>query len=198
MSGALIAALLVPALASCSSHDSLQPADVQKFIVTKEVTDNLSRLIAFLSAAEQGMEELAKQRPGSADARTLLSGAQVGWQNVLAEVTNFSPAQAKVVPGLADAVVSTREAAIEWENALNAATPAISKGTVRSFADLSPKFARARAAESKARASLAAAVTTLAKMACDQETAHPDLAPAGAAAGDCATASRLAAASPPS
>ena len=154
LSGALIAALLVPALASCSSRDAPTPAEVQQFVTVKEVTDNLSRLIAFLSTAEQGMVELAKQRPGSADARTLLEGAQVGWQNVQAEVTNYTPAQAKVVPGLANAVVSAREAALDWENALTAATPALSKGTVRSFADLSHTFARARAAESKARVAL--------------------------------------------
>ena len=196
--GLLAGLLSLLALASCSPGDSLQPADVQKFIVTKEVTDNLSRLIAFVSTAEQGMVELAKQRPGSVNAQTLLAGARVGWNNVLAEVTNFSPAQAKEVPGLTNAVVSTRLAAIQWLNALNAAAKPINTGSVKSFSDLSHTFARARAAESKARVALASTVATLARMACDLETAHPNLAPAGAAAGDCAAASRLAAASPPS
>jgi len=192
----LVGLVAVFLLASCSSKNSLQPADVQRFIVTKEVTDNLSRLIAFVSTGEQGIETLAKQRPGSANAQTLLAGARVGWENVLAEVTNFTPAQAKVVPGLANAVVASRLAAIQWMNALNVAGPKLSKGTVKSFADLSGTFARARSQEAKARAALAATVATLARMACQEETAHPDLAASGAAAADCTSASQLAAQTP--
>jgi len=195
--GALCSVALAAGLStSCSRGDGVPPGQVQRFLVVKEVTDNLTRLIEFVGTAEQGIQTLSQQRPGTVAARRFLSGAKTGWQNVVVETTNFTPAQAKVVPGLANAVIATHESASQWLLGLVAVSNQIDTGSVGSFQALAPKFALARTDETKARASLATAARTLARMACSLETAHPGLAPAGAAAGDCAAASGLESSTP--
>jgi len=189
-------ALAAGLLSSCSRGDGVPPGQVQRFLVVKEVTDNLTRLIEFVGTAEQGMQTLSRQRLGTVSARRYLAGAKTGWQNVIVETTNFTPAQANAVPGLADAVIATHEAATQWLLALAAVSKQIDTGSVRSFGALTPKFALARTDETKARAALATAARTLARMACGLETAHPGLASAGAAAGDCAAASGLGSSTP--
>jgi len=161
----------------------------------KGVSYSLGRLIDFVSAAEQGMQTLAQQRPGTDRARSFLSGARTGWNNVLVQTTDFTPAQAEVVPGLATAVLASKEAATHWLTGLNSVSRQITSGSVDSFDPLWTKFTRARTDEGKARSALAAATVTLARMACTLETAHPELAPSATTAADCSTASSLAASS---
>jgi len=181
-------------LGSCSRSDGVSPGQVQKFLVVKEVTDNFTRLIQFVGTAEQGIQTLSQQKPGTAKARGYLSGAKTGWQNVLVETTNFTPTQAKAIPGLADAVVATHEAATQWLLALNAVSEPIRDGSVSSFDALRGKFARAREAETRARAALQTTALSLARTACSLETANAGLASSGAATSDCTSASKLASA----
>ena len=165
-------------------------------MVVKGVSYNLGRLIDFVAAAEEGMQTLAQQRPGSASARSYLAGAKTGWNNVLVQTTDFTPSQAKVVPDLATAVLASKEAATHWLTGLSSVSKQVTSGSVDSFDPLWKKFTRARSDEAKARTALAAASLTLAKMACSLETAHPDLAPSGTSSADCTAATKLAAATP--
>jgi len=192
VAGAFATALL----GSCSKSSDPPTNAIQQYVVVKGVSYNLGRLIDFVSAAEQGMQTLAQQRPGSPQARSFLSGARTGWNNVLVQTTDFTPTQAGVVPGLAAAVLASKEAATHWLTGLSSVSKQVTSGSVGSFDPLWKKFTRARTDEAKARTALAAATATLAGMACSLETSHPELAPSATKAADCSTASTLAAASP--
>jgi hypothetical protein len=184
---------LVAALAGCSGGSAattpaLKPADVQRFVAVKEATDNLTRLIQLIGTADVTAAQLEAQHPGSPGSRALLAGLKVGWNNVAVGANAFTPAQAAAVSGLAQLVVGTKGLSTDWQNAIDA----ISAGHPKSFATA---FAKPGKLELTDRALLAKVAASLAGSACSLERAHPELAPAGAVAGDCAAAAKLAAAS---
>jgi hypothetical protein len=185
---ALVLCLLAGACGGSGDDPALKPADVQRFVAVKQATDNLTRLVQLTGTADDSVNTLAGQRPGSAAAQRTIDGALTGWNNVLVGLGAFSPAQAAEAKGLTEAIVANRQVAINWSNVLGdlKANPPATKAAM-----LKPMTA-ARKKELKARGRLTAAAASLAKAVCSLERAHPELAPAGAAQTDCQNADRLA------
>jgi len=186
---AVVLCLLATACGGSSGGGSdLQPADVQRFVLAKEATDHLTRLVQLTATADDSISTLAGQEPGSAVAGRTIDGGLTGWNNVLVGLGNFTPAQAATGDGLTDAILANRAVAINWSNVLGdlKAHPPATK------AAMLQKMKTARAKELKARGLLVTAAASLAKTVCTLERAHPELAPAGAAQSDCANADRLA------
>jgi hypothetical protein len=121
----LLAALLALSIAAgCGGQDAatssrLTPADVQRYVAVKEATDNMTRLIELIGTADGTVDQLSRQRAGSASARSLMDGAKIGWNNVMVGLNAFTPSQAKEVSGLAGMVLAYRELAITWSNTLD-------------------------------------------------------------------------------
>ena len=190
------ALLLLVAAAGCShgsGSDSadLTSADVQRFVLAKEATDNLAYLLNLNATADETANQLAQQQPGSAAAGRLIDGTRVGWNNVLVGLNTFSPAQAAAVHGLAATVQATRQVAIEWTNTMDKLKTGPAPRTKHAMVQM---LAVPRKHELKARHYLGETAATLAKMVCSLERAHPQLAPPATATRDCENAARLSAA----
>ena len=167
---------------------ALKPADVQRFVQVKEATDTLTRLLQATATADDSANQLAQKQPGTGEAKRMVEGTRVGWNNVLVGLNAFTPAQAGTVHSLTGAIQTTRAIAITWLNTmddLEHAPPATRHAMV-------VKMAVARKQELKGRDGLQLLAVELAKMTCTLERAHAELAPAGAAQTDCQNAGRLA------
>jgi len=176
----LVSVVLGGASAGCGSQERpLTPAEVQRFVLVKETTDNLTRLINLISTADDTTSALSRAKAGSAEARRLRRGARIGWNNVLVGLNAFTPRQARAVSGLAETVGTTRDVAFNWLDVLRAY-----RGDVGTLA-------RAHKEELKSRRLIRRLAATLARLACSLESKHPELAPAGSAKSDCAAARKL-------
>src|SRR5215813_13576888 len=86
---ALVFGVLPLIAAACSSEgggsstSTLTPADVNRYVLTKEATANLTRVVYLISAADQTVQQLSHAPPGSADYRNLLYGSRLSWNNVV-------------------------------------------------------------------------------------------------------------------
>jgi hypothetical protein len=189
VAGAVVLALAAPA---CSSHGGVSTADAQKWATVRAVNDLYGHLLAFLVVGESSIRTLSQQRDlQSHQGRSALSGAQTSWQNVLAQLTNFTLAQAKVVPTLGSTIGTLKAATTQWQDALFKAQQEAHSGKATTFSDIAPLFKQAQIEEGQVRAKLRTTAAAIANEVCALETRNPGLSPTGSASADCATASRL-------
>jgi hypothetical protein len=165
-------------------------ADVQAFVAVKGAVDNLTRTLQLVATADDTVSSLRQAGPSSGAARRFRDGAELSWNNVVVGLNGFTAGQAKAVPGLADSIEATRVAAIAWQNALGDLQGTVGTGRARRKA-VAKALAEPRQDETAARAKLRSTAAMLAQLACALERRRPELAPAGAAASDCAAARQL-------
>jgi hypothetical protein len=170
---------------SSSSSTSLSPPVVQQFVAVKQATDNLTRVINLMAAADGTTRLFAQSRLGSSSAKSLLDGARLGWNNVVVGLNSFTPAQATAVRGLTGLVLRHRLIAIHWQNALDGLEPGYTRTELRRA------LAKPQREELAARGMLREVAATLAKTTCDLEVKYHELASASQAASACATAEHL-------
>jgi len=173
-----------------SSGDSqLTPSDVQRYVLAREAGDNLSRLIAFISTADSTTNRLATAKPGSQSAVSLAHGADLGWNNVVVELNNFTTQEAAAVPGLTALVQNYRVLATNWQ----AAVESIAQHGGRPVGNQSLAHALLpnRKQEVKVRPFLTRFARFDAQAICQLERAHSELAPPGDATHVCRDAALL-------
>ena len=178
---------------ACSNGDSsagsaLSPADAQRYVLAKEGTAELTRLIFLIQSADSTVQHYSHQRPGSPASARFLYGARNGWNNVAVGLNYFTQGQAAVVPELTAMVGQHKLVSTAWLNMLDALTrqPATSRH------DLLKELAGPQKQELAARPLLTAAATALARETCSLERKHPELATAADTAAACGSAQQLA------
>jgi hypothetical protein len=165
------------------------PSDVQRYVLAREAGDNLSRLIAFISTADSTINRLATAKPGSPSARSLAHGADLGWNNVVVELNNFTRQEAAAVPGLTPLVQNYRILATNWQTKVE--TVAQHGGRPAGRGTLAHTLQATRKQELRVRPFLARFARSDALMICQLEREHKQLAPPGDAARACADAAQL-------
>jgi len=184
-----VLALVAP---SCSSHSGMSTSDAQDWATVNTVNALYGHLLDFLVVAESSIRTLSQQKDlQTRRAKNYLSGAQTAWQNVVAQLTNFTSTQAKAVPTLATTIGILRLASTQWLDALYAANKKVQSGEAKSFSDIAPLFHKAQVAEAQVRARLRTTAAAIATQLCDIETRNPGLTTTGSPSGDCAGASQL-------
>lgn len=184
----MLALLALPATA-CSGIGSSSPATVstsavQRFVAVKEATDNTSRLISLIAAANLTSSEVSRMRTQTPAETRLLNGAKIGWNNVLVGVNAFTPLQAAAVPGLMDMITTVRRTAINWSNGLGA----LNSGHPR---PAGPAIAKLTRQAGMMKSPIEKAVAALARTACTLEKANSGFVTPAAAKADCAGADQL-------
>jgi hypothetical protein len=188
--GAMLLVALVLAAGACSggsSSSALGPPTVERFVLAKEATASLTRLVGLIQAADTTVQLYSHQRPGTAESRNLLYGARLGWNNVSMQLNAFTLAEGDEVPAVTAMVGRHKLIAVAWLNALDAQTrhPAASREALLKL------LAKPQRQELKARPLLQQAGEALAKLTCSLDTAHHELATAKDAAAACGTAKQL-------
>jgi hypothetical protein len=173
---------------SSSGDASLTPAVVQRYVLTKEATANLTRLIFLLQTADSTVQHVSQQRPGSKASENFLAGARLSWNNVVVALNSFTQAQAAVVPELGDMVGAHKIVATAWLNALDhlIAHPA------SSLKDQLKQLAGPQKQELSARHLLSSTAAALAALTCTLQSQHHELATPADTATACGTAKQLA------
>jgi hypothetical protein len=196
---ALITALAVALGSACSSSGAgsattppLTPADVQRYVLAKEGTADLTRLLYLIQSADSTVQHFSHQRPGSPASRRFLYGARVGWNNVAVGLNYFTQGQAVVVHQLTGMVGTHKLVSTAWLNTLDG----LGKHPATSRRQLLKLLAGPQKQELAARQLLNDAAAALSEVTCSLEATHPELAIAADAATACDSAKQLAA--PPS
>ena len=193
MKGSALVAVLATLLVGCSGSGGVSTEDAQRWATVKTVSAVYTHLLQFVVQGESSIRSLSASRPETLQGRHALSGAQVSWQNVLAQATNFTTDQGRVVTSLGPTVTAIREAAIAWLNALSSAKQMVARGKAPTFGRIAPLFTQARTLEAEVRANMNATAAQIAGLACGLESRYPALAGGGSAATDCAAATQLSA-----
>jgi hypothetical protein len=175
-----------------SSTSQVTPADVNRYVLTKEATANLTRVVYLISAADQTVGQLSHTRPGSVDYRNLLYGARLSWNNVVVGLNAFTQGQAVVVPQLTSTVGEHKLLTTTWLNALDA----LRKHPPKDRRALLKALSAPQKQELDDRHLLQDAAAALAKETCALQLRHPELASAADTATACGAAKQLS--SPPS
>jgi hypothetical protein len=186
-----LAVITIMAAAACgsstgSSSSQLTPTDVNRYVLAKEATASLTRLIDLISAADQTVQQLSHQRPGS-----VAYGSRLGWNSVAISLNNFTQAQAVAVPQLTDTVGQHKLLGTTWLKALDS----LDRRTPRTRRALLEALAAPQKEELKDRPLLRNAAAALAELTCSLELKHHELATAADTALACGTARQLS--SPP-
>jgi hypothetical protein len=190
-------ALIVPALTACagggsaaSSSSQLTPADVQRYVLVKEATANLTRLIGLIGAADNTVQLYSQRQPRTTEARNLLYGSRLGWNAIVTQLNAFTQAQGLAVPEVTAAVSRHKNIATTWQNALDT----LAKHPPHTIKQVRRRLAAPQRQELKARHLLQATALALARETCSLGIAHPGLATSADTAAACGTAKQLAAA----
>ena len=190
-------ALIVPAVTACagggsaaSSSSQLTPADVQRYVLVKESTANLTRLIGLIGAADNTVQLYSAQPPRTTAARNLLYGSRLGWNAIVTQLNAFTQAQGLAVPEVTAAVSRHKNIATTWQNALDS----LAEHPPHTIKQVRRRLATPQRQELQARHLLQATALALARVTCSMGVAHPELATSADTATACGTAKQLAAA----
>jgi hypothetical protein len=192
---ALIAALAVALGSACASSSGgsaatrpLTPADAQRYVLAKEGTAELTRLIYLIQTADSTVQHFSHQRPGSPTSKRFLYGARIGWNNVVVGLNYFTQGQAVVVHQLTGMVGTHKLVSTAWLNTLDG----LSHHPAASRRQLLKLLAGPQKQELAARQLLTDAAAALSRVTCSLEQAHPELATTADAATACGSAKQLA------
>jgi hypothetical protein len=188
--------LLIMLGSACSGRSSgsgspsatLQPSEVQRYVLVKEATANLTRLIVLLQEADATVQHVTEQPVGSRSSTNFLAGARLSWNNVVVALNYFTQGQAREVPELEAMVGTHKLVTTAWLNALDH----LAKHRPSSRKDLLTQLADPQNQELEARPLIQAAAKALATAACKLQSKHHELATPGDTATACGTADQLA------
>jgi hypothetical protein len=190
-------ALIVPAVTACAGGGSaasgsgqVTPAEVQQYVLVKESTANLTRLIGLIAAADNTVQLYSAQPPRSQEARNLLYGSRLGWNAIVTQLNAFTQAQGLAVPEVTAAVARHKVIATTWQNALDG----LAKHPPHTIKQVRRRLAAPQRQELGARHLLQATALALARLTCSMGVAHHELATSADTAAACGTAKQLAAA----
>jgi len=190
-------ALIVPALTACAGggppapgSGQVTPAEVQRYVLVKESTANLTRLIGLIAAADNTVQLYSARPPRTQEARNLLYGSRLGWNAIVTQLNAFTQAQGLAVPEVTAAVARHKVIATTWQNALDA----LAKHPPQTAKQVRKRLAKPQRQELKARRLLQATALALARATCAMGVAHHELATSADTAAACGTAKQLEAA----
>jgi hypothetical protein len=167
---------------------TVDPEVVQKYVLVKEATGILTRVILYVQGADEVARSLERQRPGSPSAKSYAEGLNLSWEDVGTALASFNARHALAVPGLGKTVSEYEGLATNWQHGAEA----IRKGGGRPPQGSITSFLHTPISEeARLRLPLAALSARLARMTCSMEQTYPQLAVPKAAAASCSSAKQL-------